>query len=85
MPISENRQMTNSTHLERAIAEGLAEIVGDGRGARIRYADRSERWTDPEEKVRAERKRSPVRSLLREAKQPTRGGDGWVVRLVASR
>ena len=49
-------QMTNSTHLEHAISEGLAEIVGDGRGARIRYAaaDRSERWTDPEEKVRAE-------------------------------
>ena len=48
--------MINSTHLERAIAEGLAEIVGDGRGARIRYvdADRSERWTDPEEKFRAE-------------------------------
>ena len=48
--------MTNSTHLERAMSEGLAEIVGDGRGARIRYddADRSERWADPEEKVRAE-------------------------------
>ena len=48
--------MTNSTHLERAMSEGLAEIVGDGRGARIRYAnaDHSERWTDPEEKVRAE-------------------------------
>ena len=48
--------MPNSTHLERALADGLAEIVGDGRGARIRYvdADRAERWTDPEEKVRAE-------------------------------
>ena len=79
--------MTNSTQLERAMSEGLAEIVGEGRGARILYvdADHSERWTGPEEKVRAERKRSPVRSLLREAKQPTRGGDGWVVRLVASR
>ena len=45
-----------STYLERAIADGHAEIVGEGRNERIHYidADRSERWSDPEEKVRAE-------------------------------
>jgi len=44
------------TFIERAIADGLAEITGEGRSERIRYvpADHSENWTDPEEKVRAE-------------------------------
>ena len=48
--------MNESPYLECAISEGLAEISGEGRGARILYADaeRSERWIDPEEKVRAE-------------------------------
>ena len=46
----------NGTYLERAIADGHAEITGEDRTARIRYiaADHSERWADPEEKVRAE-------------------------------
>ena len=41
--------------LARALADGHAEISGDGRNARIHYAaaDHSERWSDPEEKVRA--------------------------------
>ena len=42
--------------LSRALDDGLAEITGEGRNERIRYitADHSERWSDPEEKVRAE-------------------------------
>ena len=42
--------------LERAFADGLAQLSGEGRAERIRYvaANRSERWADPEEKVRAE-------------------------------
>ena len=46
----------NQTYLEQALADGEAEIIGQGRTERIRYvaADRSERWSDPEEKVRAE-------------------------------
>ena len=46
----------NSTYLERAIQDGHAEIVGEGRNERIRYiaAAHSERCSDPEEKVRAE-------------------------------
>ena len=52
--------MTNvpesQNYLEQALADGEAEIVGEGRTERIRYvaADHSERWSDPEEKVRAE-------------------------------
>jgi type I restriction enzyme M protein len=44
------------TFIERAIADGHAELSGEGKAERIRYvaADRSERWSDPEEKVRAE-------------------------------
>ena len=46
----------HQTFLARAIADGHAEITGEGRGERIRYiaAGHSERWADPEEKVRAE-------------------------------
>jgi len=42
--------------LERAIDDGHAEMIGEGKNERIRYiaADHSERWADPEEKVRAE-------------------------------
>jgi type I restriction enzyme M protein len=42
--------------IERAIAEGYAEITGEGKAERIHYkaANHSERWGDPEEKVRAE-------------------------------
>lgn len=44
------------TYLERAFAEGMVELVGEGRAERIHFkaADHSERWADPEEKVRAE-------------------------------
>ena len=44
------------TYLARAIAGGHAEITGEGRNERIRYiaANHSERWSHPEEKVRAE-------------------------------
>ena len=44
------------THLERAFEDGLAEIVSEGKTERIHYiaANRKERWSDPEEKVRAE-------------------------------
>jgi len=46
----------HQTFLDRALAEGHAEITGEGRNERILYvaADHSERWADPEEKVRAE-------------------------------
>lgn len=44
------------TYIERAIADGHAEITGEGRIERILYraAEHSERWADPEEKGRAE-------------------------------
>ena len=47
---------TEGTYLERALAEGLARLEGEGRNERIRYvaAEHWERWADPEEKVRAE-------------------------------
>ena len=47
---------TEGTYLERALAEGLARLEGEGRNERIRYvaAAHWERWADPEEKVRAE-------------------------------
>ena len=46
----------SQTFLARALGDGHAEIVGEGRNERIRYlaVDHSERWSDPEEKVRAE-------------------------------
>lgn len=47
---------TPKTYLEQAIEDGYAELIGEGSRERIRYitADHSERWSDPEEKVRAE-------------------------------
>ena len=44
------------TYLDRALADGHAEFTGEGRNERIHYiaAGHSERWSDPEEKVRAE-------------------------------
>ena len=47
---------TPKTYLEQAIADGHAEIKGEGKKERIYYlaADHSERWSDPEEKIRAE-------------------------------
>ncbi len=49
-------ETSGQTYLNRAFDEGHAEITGEGRTQRIRYiaADHSERWSDPEEKVRAE-------------------------------
>ena len=46
----------HQTWLARALSDGHAEITGEGRSERIRYsaAGHSERWADPEEKVRAE-------------------------------
>lgn len=48
--------MTNKTYLERAIEHGHAKITGEGKTQRIHYiaVDHSERYSDPEEKVRAE-------------------------------
>lgn len=48
--------MTTKTYLERAIEEGHAKFSGEGKTQRIHYiaADHSERYSDPEEKVRAE-------------------------------
>lgn len=44
------------TYLEQAIEDGHAKITGEGKTQRIHYiaASHSERWSDPEEKVRAE-------------------------------
>jgi len=44
------------TYLEQAIEDGHAKIAGEGKAQRIHYhaASHSERWSDPEEKVRAE-------------------------------
>jgi type I restriction enzyme M protein len=44
------------TYIERAITDGHAEITGEGKSERIHYkaAAHTERWGDPEEKVRAE-------------------------------
>jgi type I restriction enzyme M protein len=43
-------------YLNHAIAAGLVKFSGEGKAERIHYvaADHSERWSDPEEKVRAE-------------------------------
>ena len=47
---------SGDTYLNRALTDGHAQITGEGRTQRIRYAaaNHSERWSDPEEKVRAE-------------------------------
>jgi type I restriction enzyme M protein len=46
----------SSPYLRYALEDGLAKISGDGKTERIHYvaANHSERWADPEEKVRAE-------------------------------
>ena len=48
--------MTKVTYLEKALKDGHAEIVGDGKQQKILYkaVDHSERYADPEEQVRAE-------------------------------
>ncbi len=45
-----------TTYLEKAITEGHATLTGEGKSERIHYvtANHFERWTDPEEKIRAE-------------------------------
>src|SRR5207302_9257622 len=47
---------TNETFLSRAIADGHAELTGEGKQQKIRYvaAGQTERYADPEEQVRAE-------------------------------
>jgi type I restriction enzyme M protein len=49
-------EKVQGTFIERALADGYAEITGEGKTERIHYkaAQHSERWSDPEEKVRAE-------------------------------
>lgn len=44
------------TYLDQALKAGHIQIETSGRGDRIRYiaVDKTERWSDPEEKVRAE-------------------------------
>lgn len=44
------------TYLEQAIKDGHAKIGGEGKTQRIHYVapNHSERWSDPEEKARAE-------------------------------
>ena len=44
------------TYLERALADGHAQLIGEGRNERIHYVavGHSERWADPEEKIRSE-------------------------------
>lgn len=48
--------MTYKSFLDQALYDERAELIGEGKSERIRYVavDRSERWTDPEEKVRSE-------------------------------
>ena len=48
--------MENQPYLYRAIIDGHAELTGEGKTERIRYiaVNHSERWSDPEEKIRAE-------------------------------
>ena len=48
--------MIYKSFLNQALYDKRAELIGEGKSERIRYvaAGRSERWTDPEEKVRSE-------------------------------
>ncbi len=48
--------MSYNSFLDQALYDKRAELIGEGKSERIRYvaADRSERWIDPEEKVRSE-------------------------------
>ncbi|MGH8225369.1 MAG: restriction endonuclease subunit M [Gammaproteobacteria bacterium] len=48
--------MEEQTILQRAFQDGHAKLTGEGRAERIHYlaVGHSERWSDPEEKVRAE-------------------------------
>lgn len=49
-------EVTEKTYLERAVEDGHAELNMAGKTEKISYlaADHKERWSDPEEKVRAE-------------------------------
>ena len=48
--------MQQETHLDRAIGDGHAKLTGEGKAQRIVYlaVNHSERYSDPEEQVRAE-------------------------------
>src|SRR5260363_52029 len=54
--IQRKNLMTNRSYLQQAIKDGHAKMTGEGKNQRIHYleAHHSERWSDPEEKVRAE-------------------------------
>ena len=43
-------------YLSRALEDGRVKLTGEGRNQRIHYVSvgHSERWSDPEEKIRAE-------------------------------
>ena len=47
---------TDTTFLQRALDDGHVKFSGEGKTERIHYiaANHSERWADPEEKIRAE-------------------------------
>ena len=47
---------TTETFLSRAMADGHAELTGEGKQQKIRYvaAGHTERYADPEKQVRAE-------------------------------
>ena len=53
---SQGDKVAEQTFFERAIVDGHAELTGEDKSERVRYiaADHSERWADPEEKIRAE-------------------------------
>ena len=49
-------KIPEGNYLQQALADGRAKLTREGRNERIEYvaASRSQRWSDPEEKVRAE-------------------------------
>ena len=44
------------SYLQRALKDGYAQIIGEGKGQKIAYfaVNRTERYSDPEEQIRAE-------------------------------
>lgn len=55
-PIKRSFNRMPDTYLSRAFEDGHAKLAGEGKNERIHYlaVGHSERWSDPEEKVRAE-------------------------------
>ncbi len=50
-------EQTSEALLKRALAEGHLKLQGEGKTERIIYVadnNHSEKWTDPEEKIRAD-------------------------------